>query len=40
MRYPATMAVRMIGCPADDVIAMQAADFEAVIAPVMCFLLA
>lgn len=30
----------MIGCPADDVIAMPAVDFKAVIAPVMCFLLA
>lgn len=33
MRYPAAMVVRMIGCPADDVIAMPAADFKAVIWP-------
>ncbi len=33
MRYQAAVAARMIGCPADDVIAMPAADFKAVILP-------
>ena len=40
MRYPTAMAVCMIGCPADDVIAMPAVAFKAVIARVMCFFMA
>lgn len=40
MRYQAAVAARMIGCPADDLLAMPAVDFKAVIAPVIRFLMA
>lgn len=37
MKYQAAVAARMIGCPVDDVIALPAADFKKLIAPVMHF---
>lgn len=40
MRYQAAVAARMAGCPVDDILALPAADFKAVISPVMRFLLA
>lgn len=40
MRYQAAVAARMAGCPVDDILALPAADFKNIIAPVVRFLLA
>lgn len=40
VRYQAAVAACMAGCPVDDILALPAADFKAVISPVMRFLLA